>query len=160
MRRLAGWLIAAMMPLCAYAQSGNVITGRVVGIADGDTLTLLTDSHRQVRIRLAEIDAPESGQPWGNRSKTILSQLVFSKTVSVTTRGVDQYGRTSKAGYGAAVQCPSTACTRAFACQHSRFWPNVAKRHRIRLDNWREWSVVRVCAMARKSPSSPLPPKP
>jgi endonuclease YncB( thermonuclease family) len=94
LKYLAALLIAMLLPLCAYGQSANDITGRVVGIADGDTLTLLTDAHQQVRIRLAEIDAPESGQPYGKLSKQALSNLVFSKTVRIKTRGLDQYGRT------------------------------------------------------------------
>jgi endonuclease YncB( thermonuclease family) len=49
--------------------------GRIVAIADGDTLTLLTNDRQQVRIRLAEIDTPESGQPYGSRSKQALSDL-------------------------------------------------------------------------------------
>ena len=45
------------------------ITGRVVGVADGDTLTILDATNTQHKIRLADIDAPESGQPYGNRAK-------------------------------------------------------------------------------------------
>ena len=52
--------------------------GRVVGVSDGDTLTVLM-SGRQVKIRLAEIDAPEKSQAFGQRAKQSLSDLVFSK---------------------------------------------------------------------------------
>lgn len=52
--------------------------GRVVSIADGDTLTILTGT-QQVKIRLAEIDTPERKQPWGNRAKQALSDKVFGK---------------------------------------------------------------------------------
>ena len=53
---------------------------RVVGITDGDTVTVLDEQNQQHTIRLAEIDAPERGQPWGDRSRQALSALVFSKT--------------------------------------------------------------------------------
>ncbi|UFN51674.1 hypothetical protein LPC08_24450 (plasmid) [Roseomonas sp. OT10] len=43
--------------------------GRIVGISDGDTATLLTPGHQQIRIRLAEIDAPEHRQPYGERAR-------------------------------------------------------------------------------------------
>jgi endonuclease YncB( thermonuclease family) len=75
------------------------LSGRVVGVTDGDTLTLLTDSKQQVRVRLAEIDAPESGQPWGARAKDALSALILSQRVKVTYTDKDQYGRTLRRVY-------------------------------------------------------------
>lgn len=67
--------------------------GRVVGISDGDTLTLLTASKTQVKVRLAEIDTPESAQPYGTRSRQELSGLVFGKDILVNSQGTDRYGR-------------------------------------------------------------------
>lgn len=67
--------------------------GRVVGIADGDTMTVLVEGDREVKVRFAEIDAPEKGQPWGNRSKQALSDLVFGREVSVQQTDVDRWGR-------------------------------------------------------------------
>lgn len=68
-------------------------TGRVVGITDGDTITVLDELNQQHTIRLAEIDAPERGQPWGDRSRQELSALVFGKSVSVQQTDTDRYGR-------------------------------------------------------------------
>ena len=59
--------------------SAAELAGRVVGITDGDTLTLLYDGHRQVRVTLAEIDSPESRQLYGNRARQELSDLVFGR---------------------------------------------------------------------------------
>jgi endonuclease YncB( thermonuclease family) len=73
---------------------GGEISGKVIGIADGDTFTLLTTDKQQVKIRLAEIDAPESGQPYGNESKQALSDLIFGKDVRVVEQTTDRYGRT------------------------------------------------------------------
>ena len=70
------------------------LNGRVVGISDGDTFTLLTSDKQQVKIRLAEIDAPESGQPYGSKSKQTLSGLIFGKDVRVVVQTTDRYGRT------------------------------------------------------------------
>ncbi len=70
------------------------LSGGVVGIADGDTFTLLTSDKQQVKIRLAEIDAPESNQPYGNKSKQKLSELIFGKDVRVVVQTTDRYGRT------------------------------------------------------------------
>jgi endonuclease YncB( thermonuclease family) len=69
------------------------ISGKVVAVADGDTLTVLTDSQREVRVRLAEIDTPESRQPWGKRAKQALSQKVFGQQVEIEVLDVDRYGR-------------------------------------------------------------------
>ncbi|MDR7088590.1 thermonuclease family protein [Cellvibrio fibrivorans] len=68
--------------------------GNVVGITDGDTITILTDDKRSIKVRLVEIDAPEKNQPWGQRSKQALSNLIFSLNVSVASHGEDRYGRT------------------------------------------------------------------
>ena len=69
------------------------ITGNVVGVADGDTITVLDADKVQHKIRLTGIDAPEKKQPFGNRSKQSLSNMVFNKTVTVETDKRDRYGR-------------------------------------------------------------------
>ena len=71
----------------------GTIEGRVVGVADGDTITVLDADRVQHRIRLGGIDAPEKRQAFGARSKESLSDLVFSKTVTVETGKIDRYGR-------------------------------------------------------------------
>src|SRR5258708_39073550 len=67
--------------------------GRVVAIADGDTITVLDSANTQHRIRLAGIDAPESHQAFGDQSRLSLSEMIFGKDVSVSYQKVDQYGR-------------------------------------------------------------------
>jgi hypothetical protein len=57
-------------------------------------LTLLTAERRQVRVRLGEIDTPESRQPYGTRARQELSELVFGKAVRVVVQDTDRYGRT------------------------------------------------------------------
>lgn len=69
------------------------LSGKVVKIADGDTLTLLVAGNRQVKIRLAEIDTPESHQPYGQKAKQALAGLVFSKTITADVQTTDRYGR-------------------------------------------------------------------
>jgi endonuclease YncB( thermonuclease family) len=72
----------------------EVIEGRVVGVHDGDTVTLLIMGNQQLKIRLAQIDAPELDQAFGQKSKQSLSDLVFNKTIKVEKETVDKYGRT------------------------------------------------------------------
>lgn len=71
----------------------EVIRGRVVGVVDGDTVDILTVEREQVRIRLAGIDAPEKAQPYGQRSKQKMSDLVFDKNAEVDFTKRDRYGR-------------------------------------------------------------------
>lgn len=68
--------------------------GKVVGIADGDTFTLLTPSNQQVKVRLYGIDAPEKAQPFGSVARQKLSDLVFGQQVRIDKKDVDRYGRT------------------------------------------------------------------
>lgn len=71
----------------------QTLTGRVVRIADGDTVTVLDSSDTQHRIRLEGIDAPESHQAFGTQSKKNLSEMVFGKDVTIVYQKTDQYGR-------------------------------------------------------------------
>lgn len=87
-------LVSALFFLLAQAASAEELRGRVVGITDGDTLTLLTEQREQVRIRLAEIDTPERGQPYGTRARQSLSDLAFGKAVRVVVEDTDRYRRT------------------------------------------------------------------
>ena len=83
-------LCIAFLPLFTMAQEH---IGRAVGVSDGDTLTILDDRKQQIKVRLAEIDTPESAQPYGSRAKQVLSRLVFGETVNVKVRDTDRYGR-------------------------------------------------------------------
>ena len=74
--------------------SANIIHGRVVGVSDGDTVTVIDANKTQYKIRLAGIDAPEKAQAYGQKSKESLSDLVFGKQVDVEWSKQDRYGRT------------------------------------------------------------------
>lgn len=66
----------------------------VVGISDGDTIKVRCPDQPQMAVRLAEIDAPEKAQPFGQRSKSLLSTLCFRKPAEVRPSSRDRYGRT------------------------------------------------------------------
>lgn len=86
-------IIAAALLVVYGLASADVLLGRVVGVSDGDTITILDETQRQHKIRLAGIDAPENAQPFGNRSKQHLSDLVFARPVTVEWHKADRYGR-------------------------------------------------------------------
>ena len=69
-----------------------ILTGRVVSIHDGDTITVL-EGERQHKIRLAGIDAPELGQPFGRTAKHALSEKIGGQSVTVEWKSKDRYGR-------------------------------------------------------------------
>jgi endonuclease YncB( thermonuclease family) len=76
----------------------GIHTGKVVGILDGDTLMLLVNKTFH-KIRLAEIDTPDKGQPFGNKAKQILSELVLGKNIIVDVHTIDRYGRAVARAY-------------------------------------------------------------
>lgn len=86
-------LLVCLLLMLSVAVNAASIVGRVVGVADGDTLTVLDSNKVQHKIRLAGIDAPEKAQPFGSRSKESLSELAYEKLVTVETDKRDRYGR-------------------------------------------------------------------
>jgi micrococcal nuclease len=80
--------LCAGLPGAALAK----LEGPVVGIHDGDTLTVRVEGKR-VRVRLDGVDAPELGQPYGKSARRSLSELCRGKNASVVDRGKDEEGR-------------------------------------------------------------------
>jgi endonuclease YncB( thermonuclease family) len=86
--------------LCAIALFGISLSataakleGRVIGVSDGDTITVLVGEHDSVKVRLAGIDAPKKAQLFGSVSKKNLSNHVYEKKVTVEWEKKDRYGR-------------------------------------------------------------------
>ena len=89
------YALAAIMLLAAAVCCANAATleGRVVGVSDGDTVTVLTAENRQFKIRLSGIDAPEKKQPFGAYAKETLARQLFGQPVVVEWSKTDRYGR-------------------------------------------------------------------
>lgn len=90
MRALVPALALLVMSTPVAAQ--QLVSGRVVAVHDGDTISVRT-SRTTLRVRLADVDCPETGQSYGRRAKDFTSAMVFGREVSVETRGLDQYNR-------------------------------------------------------------------
>jgi endonuclease YncB( thermonuclease family) len=86
-------ILLAIASLATAAKPHYTLTGKVVAIADGDTLTVLDESKTQHRIRLAGIDAPEKSQAFGNKSREALGDKVFQQSVRVEVIDIDRYHR-------------------------------------------------------------------
>ena len=82
-----------LVVLFPFGVSADTLNGKVVKITDGDTLVVLDAGNTQHKIRLSGIDAPESNQPFGQRSKEALSALVAGQRVEVDWHKRDRYGR-------------------------------------------------------------------
>lgn len=96
MRRLGGPLSLAVLfvvfGLGVPVAADDHFTGTVIGVSDGDTISVLRD-RTPIKIRLDGIDCPESGQDFGRRAKQFTSAMVFGKTVRVDSGNLERYGR-------------------------------------------------------------------
>ncbi len=91
MRAICVLILASLLfPRFALTQD---FSGEVITIRDGDSVVVLTPQNRRIEVRLADIDAPERGQPYANRSRQLVSELVFRKTVQAIYMDTDSYGR-------------------------------------------------------------------
>jgi len=89
------WFFALLLLLCASNMvCAETLYGRVVGVTDGDTLTILESGNKQIKVRLAAIDAPEKSQAFGQQSKLALSNICFGKSVAISVIDIDRYSRT------------------------------------------------------------------
>ena len=119
---------------------GADLSGEVVGVHDGDTITVLTNDKRSVKVRLYGIDAPESKQPYGSRAKQRLSELVFGKQVRVETHGTDRYRRTLGVVYlddkDINAQMVSEGLAWAYVRYSSRYVPQQEEAKSARRNIW------------------------
>jgi len=93
MRLAARVIVICFLVFLSIAAAADSLTGKVVKIADGDTITVLDSTNTQHRIRLQGIDAPERKQAFGNASRKHLANLVAGKEVTVKWAKRDRYGR-------------------------------------------------------------------
>ena len=123
-------LFLLLAVLCFSAQSADTreFAALVVSVADGDTITVLTQNKQQVKIRLYGIDCPEKGQAFGNRAKQTASEAVHGKNVTVLAMDTDRYGRTV-----AIVFMPDGKSLNAHLVREGMAWvyPQYCKRNDI-----------------------------
>lgn len=81
------------LAILALPVQAETLTGRIIAISDGDTLTLLDATNQPHKIRLSGIDAPEKAQDFGQKSKNHLSSLAFNQPAKADCRKIDQYQR-------------------------------------------------------------------
>jgi len=100
-----------LLVLASRGAFAAILEGRVVGVTDGDTVTVLDADRQQHKIRLGGIDAPEKAQPFGQRSKENLSDMVFGKDVRVEWKKRDKYKRIVGKVWVQPESCPTCPMT-------------------------------------------------
>ena len=95
--------------LVSCSAIAGTLSGRVVAISNGDAITVLDARKKEHKVRIAGINAPQKAQPYGDRSRKHLSELVYDKAVDVEWRKYDRYGRiVGKIMMAAPNSCPAS----------------------------------------------------
>jgi endonuclease YncB( thermonuclease family) len=113
--------------------SARELAGRVVSIQDGDTLTVLV-SRRQIKVRLADIDAPERKQPFGTRSRQSLADLCAGKDARIAEQGKDRSGRTLGRVNCAGVDANAEQVRRGLAWVYERYAPKGSPLYAVQTE--------------------------
>ena len=79
--------------LINYNFGQTSLTGKVIGVKDGDTVVVLDSLNNQITLRLAEVDTPEKSQPFGTKAKQFTSDQIYLKTIKYVVTDTDRYGR-------------------------------------------------------------------
>jgi micrococcal nuclease len=106
--------------LAVYAMLCPAHGEQVIGIADGDTITIL-QSGRPLKIRLAGIDAPEKKQAFGQRSKESLSNMCWQKNATYVGNEIDKYGRTIAVVYCDGVNANKAQLAKGMAWVYTKY---------------------------------------
>jgi len=106
-----------ILPSLSFSQT---ITGKVVSVADGDTITIL-NNRQQTKIRLYGIDCPEKSQPFGKKAKKLTSSLTYRKSVSVDVYDIDKYGRSVGVVYAGNVNVNEEIIRNGYAWQYRKY---------------------------------------
>ncbi|MEZ5584980.1 MAG: thermonuclease family protein [Candidatus Competibacteraceae bacterium] len=85
--------IILLLSVTPLAHAETLYHGKTMEVHDGDTLSMQTPTGQSIKVRLAEIDAPEWEQPYGKRAKNVLSTLTLNREIRVKTTAKDRYGR-------------------------------------------------------------------
>ena len=118
---LLGLFLGLLLVLLAPPARAAEMSGRVVGVIDGDTIDVLMPGFQVVRVRLAGIDAPERGQAFGSASKAALSELVFARQVVVQWTKRDRYERLVGKVTVSGADANLAMLTRGLAWHYARF---------------------------------------
>jgi len=147
MKNISLAFVVALVFGSAHAQAQQY---RVVGISDGDTIRVLSSERQQIKCRMYGIDAPESSQDYGQRSKAALSDAIFQKMVSVEILDQDQYGRSVCRVFLNGIDINKLQLQRGMAWHYKRYSQDAAYSQAE--------SAARQQRLGLWSDSNPMPP--
>jgi endonuclease YncB( thermonuclease family) len=124
MRSVTFRMINLTLLLCCCPLVHADIIGRVVAVTDGDAIEVLDSSNAMHKVRLAGIDAPERGQPFGAASTENLARMVVGKQVLVESSKSNRYGCTSGKVWVQPADCPT--CGKTLNANHAQVLAGMA----------------------------------
>jgi endonuclease YncB( thermonuclease family) len=159
------FLICAALLSLATLANAQEFAGKVIAVMDGDTLLILRDGH-PVKVRLAEIDAPEKAQPFGAASQKSLAEMVKDEQVRVVSNAADDYGRLIARVYVGEFNVNYEQVWRGMAWEYSRFHGNkelMALQHQAqqaRRGLWAQRGAVEPSQWRKQHPDARAPKRP
>ena len=114
-------LIACSVPIIAMADTQCI----VVKVSDGDTFSCNKGYGDTIQVRLADIDAPESGQAYGNQSRKALNKLIYKQMVTLKNTKQDKYGRTAATVFSGSTNVNLAMIEQGYAWHYKRYSNNA-----------------------------------
>ncbi|MBR5675128.1 MAG: thermonuclease family protein [Neisseriaceae bacterium] len=115
------FLIACLIPVLSWADTQCI----AVKISDGDTFTCAKGYGNNIQVRLADIDAPESGQAYGNQARKALNKLIYKQMVTLKKTKQDKYGRTIATVYSGSTNVNLAMIEQGYAWCYERYSNNL-----------------------------------
>lgn len=156
---ISRFLICAALICLSAPTNATEFSGKVIAVIDGDTLLVMRGSH-PVKVRLAEVDAPEKTQPFGMASQKSLAEMVKGKQIKVVSTAVDDYERLIAKVHAGEVNVNHEQVRRGMAWEYSRFHSNrelMALQHEAQQAKrglWADEGAVEPSQWRRQHPSA------
>ncbi|MBQ9724135.1 MAG: thermonuclease family protein, partial [Neisseriaceae bacterium] len=124
---------SAVVPIAAIVATPNIRTQNrnsattclVVKVSDGDTFSCNKGYNNIIQVRLADIDAPESGQAYGNQSRKALNKLIYKQMVTLKNTKQDKYGRTVATVFSGSTNVNLAMIEQGYAWHYKRYSNNA-----------------------------------
>ena len=124
---------SAAIPIAAIVATQNIRTQNrnsattclVVKVSDGDTFSCNKGYDNIIQVRLADIDAPESGQAYGNQARKALNKLLYKQMVTLKNTKQDKYGRTVATVFSGSTNVNLAMIEQGYAWHYERYSNNA-----------------------------------